>query len=128
MASDTAESACRHLESAWSCAVRAMAGLAPLKALTVAERVRAVLVVEERHIESSTHSWIDLDLPVYAAARRIAAELSCPALVVARYDDAVLFVDASKAGPTLALCGSDGHPRVRLEVNKMSPVRFESRW
>lgn len=128
MASDTADGACRHLESAWACAVRAMAGLAPLKALTVAERVRAVLVVEERRIDSTTHSWIDLDLPVYAAARRIAAELACPALIVVRYDDAVLFVDAAKTGPTFTLCGADGHPRVRLEVNKMAPVRFESRW
>jgi len=105
-----------------------MAGLPPLRAMTVAERVRAVLVCEERRMDRTTHSWVDVALPVYAAARRIAAEIACPALVVVRYDDGVVFVDAAHAGPTLALCGADGHPRVRLEVNKMAPVRFESRW
>ena len=122
------ESARRHVETAWACQVRPIVELEPLHALTVADVMRAVVLLEPRRIPAATHSWIDVPLSSWHAARRLAADFACPALVVARFDDAVLFGDAGKLGPAFALCGADGAARVRLEVRRLSPVQYESRW
>lgn len=122
------DGAAGHVESAWACRVRQLYGLKPLRAITVSDIVRAVLLVEERRIQSGQHSWLDVPLRTYQHARAVALDIGCPALVVARFDDVVLFADAAKIGRSGVLCGEDGQARVRLEVRKMSPVVFESRW
>lgn len=121
-------SACRHVETAWQCKVRPLGSLKPLRAITAADRIVAIMLPEDRHIDSSTHSWIDVAMPAYASMKATARDLGCPALIVARFDDAVLFVDASKMGPVLMLCGEDNNARVRLPLNRMSRVTAEARW
>lgn len=117
-----------HVESAWNCRVRPIFNLAPLLAVTAAERIVAVMLAEDRRIDSTTHSWLDVAMPSFASLKATARDVACPALVVARFDDAVLFVDAAKVGPVLMLCGEDGRARVRLPVNRMARVTTEARW
>jgi len=117
-----------HVEKAWTCKVRPLLTMTPLRALTVSDIMRAVVIIEERDFDSTTHSWLDVSMPRYASAKRLAHEFSCPAIVVARFNDSVLYLNAKDSGPALVLCGDDGAARVRLQVNKMSPVKWESRW
>lgn len=118
-------SAVKHVERAWSCAARPFDAL---HFLTVNDRVVAVAAIKALSKSAETHEWLDVPMADWSALRRAGEDARCPSLVVARYDDAVVFVDQKHAGVFAALCSSGDGPRVRLMRKIMSPVTYESRW
>lgn len=119
-------SAIQHIEQTWSCKVRRAGGI---YALTVNDRVMAVASVQAHAIHATAHEWLDVPMPDWSTLRRSSEDARCQAIIVARYDDAVVWVKQGDAGPFATLFAEgDAFPRVRIMRNRMAPMRYESRW
>jgi len=118
-------SAARHIEQVWACRVRRV-GDAHM--LTANDRVVNVAAIVAHQAPAATHEWLDVPLRLWREAREVSVDARCPAIVVARYDDAVVWVAQATAGPFATLCGDDCKPRVRIMRNRMTLMRYESRW
>lgn len=118
-------SAVQHIEQVWACQVRR---IAPVYAITVHDRVVSVAAIVALGIPATTHEWLDVPLEQWTAAREMALDTRAPAIIVARYDDAVVWVAQASAGPIATLCAADCKPRVRIMRNRMTPMRYESRF
>lgn len=118
-------SAVTHIEQVWACQVRRVGHV---HAITVHERIVTVAAIVAHAIEATAHEWIDVPLEQWTAAREMALDTRAPAIIVARYDDAVVWVPQTSAGPFATLCGADCKPRVRVIRNRLTPMRYESRF
>lgn len=114
-----------HIESAWSVVARPDGRL---YWLTNHDRIVAAAVVLVRGVDSSTHVWIDVPMREWSQVRLASADCACPAKIVVRFDDAIVWVEAKQAGPIAYLCGDDRQARVRLMTNRMAPVRVGTIW
>lgn len=125
MSSAALKSAVNHVEQVWACQVRRVG---PVHALTVHDRIVSVAAIVAHAVPANAHEWLDVPLEQWTAAREMALDTRAPAIVVARYDDAVVWVPMASAGPIATLCGEDCKPRVRVMRNRLTPMRYESRF